>query len=382
MTTGFETKAALKKEVKTGTYPGAVIALGADDGIPFLSEGIKKTLVRQVDATLDGKASIKDSDITGEFYAGPLDVGGRYRGLDKILAFAMGFENPQSPTIIEAGKAFKHLYELDEILATQGWLAGEGWLAGGGLIAGDKKVRRGTFGIEKGVSIWEYQSLMFNDFTIKFNVKDDKNTVQLSLNAVAYNQDRASSVNTSSSTWTVPAAPSILMPGECVVRIAPYSAGGLVSGDSIGITEGEIVVEPNLVTDEQTTASGLKIEEPINDGLRAVKGSFKYNRYQNNDNLDRYDSQTLMMMDIKCTGGIIAGATSDPWQFNIYVPEFRFSDVQAPVGGAGRIGVPNSWIAERPSTLSLPTGFPTPIKYSEIFIETQNDLSVNILTVN
>ena len=48
-TSGSETKAALKKEVKTGTYPGAVIALGANDGIPYLSEGIKKTLARQVD---------------------------------------------------------------------------------------------------------------------------------------------------------------------------------------------------------------------------------------------------------------------------------------------------------------------------------------------
>ena len=381
-TVGFETKAAFQKEVKTGTYPGTVIAVGANDGIPFLSESIQKTIQRQMSASLDGGPSIEGSDITGEFFAGDLTLEGRYRGLDSFIASAMGFEGPDSPSEIEAGIAYKHLYELDEILATQGWLAGEGWVSGDGLICGDKKIRRGTLCFEKSVSIWEYQSAMINGMTIRFNVKDNVSTVQFLFNVVAYDLDRASSTNPSSTSWTIPAAPTIVMPGELVLRLAEYAAGGLVSGDAVRITDGEIVLESNLLTDEQTTASGLKIEEPVNDGIRVVRGSFNLSRYQSDDFIGNWDDQDLMMMDVKCTGDVIPTASSATWQMNFYMPRLRLDNVQSPISGPGKIPQSISWVAERPSSLSLPTGFPSPTKYSELLIEAQNDLSTNFFTTN
>jgi hypothetical protein len=373
MTTGagFSSKFAWAKEGDQSDY-GTPIECGANDQIPVLTEGVAQDVQKELDNVIRNKAGYGGSDVIGRLLGGDVSIEAVYRGLESIICSALGFCNySASPELIAAG-VYKHTFEPANNLHTQHWLAGDGILAGSGYLAGDQKVRRGTLVVDKRVSLWEYISTMVQTMTIKGNSKG----VTIDCTMLPYNLDRASAVNTTSASWSIPNDDweSILFQ-DMVLWINDYSAiTALDSDDAIGISEFEIKIENNL-GQVQDSQSGLYIAEPRRTAKRRVTGSFTFPRYENDDFLDDLSDQSELMAMMRFTGSEI-GATGEYHMFWIWLPTIKFDTVDAPVSGPGLIPVTHTFTAEIPD--AAPAGFPTQAT-QEIIIQVQNDNSVNPL---
>jgi len=368
---GFSSKAAWEKEDKQSSY-GTVIACGADDQVPLVNEGLNREIEKELDNVIRYKAGYGQSDVLGKLVSGPVTIEAVYRGIEAILAAALGFcDYSASPEEITTG-VYKHTFELAENLHTESWAAGDGILAGSGYLAGDNKVRRGTFCIDKSVSVWEFASAMINAMTLR----GDSKGVRLDLDLLPYNLDRASATNPNCSSWSIPDDDwlSVLFQ-DMVLWIDDYSEStALSSADAVGISEFEIKLENNLRV-EKDSQSGLYIAEPVREDKRKVTGSFTFPRYESDDFLDKLDAQSAMMAMMKFTGSEI-GATGYYRTLWIWLPTIRFDKVDAPLGGPGMISVTHSFTAEIPS--AAPAGFPTQAT-KEMVIQLQNDYSTNPL---
>jgi hypothetical protein len=310
------------------------------------------------------------SDIISKGVSGSIEIEAVYRGIESILAAALGICNySASPATLAAG-VYKHTFELAENLHGESWAAGDGVLAGSGLLAGDMKVRRGSLCIDKTVSIWEHISTMIQAITIK----GDSKGLRITLEMIPYKLDRASAVNTASTTWDIPGTDwlSILFQ-DMVLWIADYSADtALDSGDAIGINAFEIKLQNNMKV-ERDSLSGLYIAEPRRDGKRQVTGSFTIPRYESDAFLADMDDQTAKMAMLKFTGSQI-GSTGYYRTFWTWLPTLKFDKVDAPISGPGLIPVSHTFTAELPA--AAPAGFPTEAT-KELLMQLQNDLSTN-----
>lgn len=368
---GFSSKTAWKKEDKQGAY-GTPIQCGASNQQPLINEGLAREIEKELDNVIRYKAGYGASDIMGKLVNGPISIEAVYRGIESFIVSALGFSNySASPETVAAG-VYKHTFELSDNLHTDSWAAGDGILAGSGYLAGDNKVRRGTLCIDKSVSIWEFISTMINAITIH----GDSKGVSLDLELIPYDLDRASAVNTSSVSWSIPGTDwlSILFQ-DLVLWIDDYSDSvALTSDDAVGISDFEIKIENNLAI-VQDSLSGLLIAEPRREEKRLVTGSFTFPRYENDTFLNDLDAQNAMMAMLKFTGSEI-GATGYYRTFWIWLSTLKFDKVDAPMGGPGLIPVTHTFTAEIPA--ALPSGFPTQAT-KEMVIQIQNDYATNPL---
>jgi hypothetical protein len=368
---GFSSKTAWRKEGAQSAY-GEVIECVAGDQAPLITEGIAREITKELDNVIRYKAGYGASDVTGKGAAGPGVFEGVYKGIESLIASAMGFCNySESPETIAAG-VYKHTFELSEHLRTESWAAGDGILAGSGYLAGDNKVRRGTLCIDKSVSIWEFASVMIQAVTIK----GDSKGVRFEFDLLPYDLDRASAVNDSSAAWSIPDLDwTPILFGDMAMWLDDYSAvSELTADDAMGISEFEIKLENHLKV-ERDSLSGLYIAEPRREAKRLVSGSFTVPRYESDDLLAKLDAQDPMMAMLRFTGAEI-GATGHDRACWIWLPTIRFDAIDAPLGGPGLIPVKHTFTAEIPA--AAPAGFPAQAT-KELVIQVQNDLDTNPL---
>lgn len=368
---GFSTKTAWRKEDTQADY-GEVIECGADQQIPLISEDLSFNVEKDPDNVVRYKAGQGAAYVTRKGVAGPANLECVYRGLESIFASACGLCNySESPKTMVAG-VYKHTFELDENIGTKSWAAGDGILAGSGYLAGDNKVRRGTLCIDKSVSIWEFASAMINSITIH----GDSKGVRVDLDLVPYNIDRASAVNTASTTWSIPDDDweSVLFQ-DMAIWIDDYSeVTALTSADAVGVSEFSITLNNNLKI-YQDSVSGLHIAEPRREGKRQVTGSFTFPRYESDDFIDKLTGDDPMMAMIRFVGSEIAstGYYRTLW---IWLPNLKFDKVDAPVSNSGLLSVTHEFTAFLPD--AAPAGFPTQAT-KEMLIQLQNDYDTNPL---
>lgn len=366
---GFSSKTAWKREALQSDH-GAPSACGAGDQAPLISEALNPDLTKEPDNAIRSKAGAGAADVTGRGVQGSIEIEAVYRGIESILATALGFCNyAASPATIAAG-VYKHTIELAENLHAESWEAGDGVLAGSGLLAGDKKIRRGTLCIDKTVSIWEHASAMIQTLTIN----GDSKGIRISLELIPYGLDRASAVNVSSAAWDIPGTDwlSILFQ-DLVLWIGDYSTvSALDSGDAIGINALEIKLENKLKV-ERDSLSGLYIAEPKRDGKRVVTGSFTIPRYEHDNFLDDLDAQTAKMAMLKFTGSQI-GVTGYYRTCWIWLPTLKFDKGDATIKGPSLVPLTCTFSAELPAGAAA--GFPIQAT-KEMLIQIQNDLSTN-----
>lgn len=367
---GFSTLAAWAREDKQSAY-GVVATCGAEQQLPMISEAIEYKIDKAYDEAVRNQAGMGESEITGKQAAGPLSLRGCYRGLESVLASALGLCKYDSPATIAAG-VYKHDFIPDEDLARAGWAAGDGVLAGGGLLAGDKKVRAATVCVDKTVSVWENASVMVQTMTLKGTSKG----VFIDLDVQARDQLRATADNPDSSTWSI--VDDDFLPvlfGDLTLWVGSFSTSvALDSSNAIGVSEIEIKLD-NKLKIEQTSTSGLFFAEPARDGLRQVSGSFKLPRYENDDFLDALDAAAPLMAMLKFTGSAI-GVTGHNRTLWIWLPRFTLDQAPAPTSGPGLVTMQLNFTAELPS--QAPAGMPTNAT-KELLIQLQNDYATNPL---
>ena len=107
---------------------------------------------------------------------------------------ALGFEHPDnSPAQLGGEAAYAHLFELDDALSDQAYVAAERAAFSGD----DRKVRRGQIGIKKQVTDWVFGSCMVNKMTISGNPTET--TIEFEL--IPYDLYQGSY---NSAAWTMP----------------------------------------------------------------------------------------------------------------------------------------------------------------------------------
>jgi hypothetical protein len=368
---GFSSKAAWKKEGSQSAY-ASPITCGANDQIPFLTEGIEEDIAKEPDNTIRNKAGAGESIITEINNAGPIIIEAVYRGIESLFVSGLGFcHYTNSPALIATG-VYKHAIELAELLHTEGWYAGDGILAGSGYLAGDQKVRRATLCFDKKVSIWEFASAMIQAFTLRGESKG----VYLDLDLLPYGCDRASIVNPNSNAWSIPNDDwrSILF-GDLDCWIGDYSESTpLTSDNAIGISKFEIKLENNLSNDRDSI-SGLYIAEPKRNAKRRITGSLTIPRYENEAFLDDLDSQAKLMAMFRFTGPQI-GSTGYYNTLWVWLPTIKIDKGSVPIGGPALLTKQITFSAELPTGLAA--GFPSQAT-KEMLIQIQNDLNTNPL---
>ncbi len=268
---GILTKAGFWKDPQTSSYPyiGWTFPLANSHGVPIMSEGITREKETEEDATLQGRAGLKKSDTVGISVSGPIDLQAKYMSIGRLICMAMGFENPNDPGATyhgspeAVGTKYKHVIELDEELATQGWLLNEERLpsgsGGGTWTASDQKVRRGLIGIAKQISDWLVYSAMVQKMTIKITA----NRININFEFIGYNQAR---VDAQSSNWDLPTYQTNIIWPDLEVKIGSVD-GTTYAWAEIGIKEATIELNNNLDV-VRDTQSGLYITEPSRQGKR------------------------------------------------------------------------------------------------------------------
>jgi hypothetical protein len=255
----------------------------------------------------------------------------------------------------------------------------EAWRTGEFTTAADSdlKVRAGTLAIDKDVDIWEYNAVMVNGMTISGDMSGDDQGVNISFDIIARSLDRDSSINTTPSTWNYTFREKVMM-SDLDFRMDAYSdSASLDSNDVYGIQAFEINYANNLLI-QMDSESGTKIVEPTGTGRRDVTGSFTFGRYTADTFLDDMNSDTVMMADLKFTGGVFTGTSA--YQFNIYLPSFKFVNAAVNVAGPEVFPWTLDWRAQKPAGAA--SGFPAEIvsgDYKEIQIEMQNQITTNLI---
>lgn len=336
---GVTSKAAFKKDPKTSDFPKTdwdANDIASGDQVPFINESMISDHVVENDPTVQGSAGRKKADIITKNVAGGLSLQGRYNNIGRLIACAMGFENPNtggatyggSPETVD-GK-YKHLIELDNNLHREAWLGEAGrhtsGTGTGTWYAGDKKARSGVLAFKKDVNDWKYHSVMVN----RMVVRGELNQVTIDLDLVGYSHSRGSY---NSANWTLASDQrNVILPGVLSAEI---------SGDSIGITRFEIALD-NQLQIVQDSDSGLYIKEPVRNGKRIITVGFDFARYTADTYLDVLDADTEKYMSFVFSDGY--------YNLGFYFSALKFESIEAPITGSEVISMKHTAIPYIPDS--------------------------------
>jgi len=117
-----------------------------------------------------------------------------------------------------------------------------------------------------------------------------------------------------------------------IYQAVPDSFAAFDSGDQVGFNSLSWTLENNLATDDQDSESSSKILEPERNDMRSITGSIEIPRYEDDDKVKAVNGFTTYAMHLKFTGDLIGGANYE--ELNVYFPQIKFTNVQAPIGGA------------------------------------------------
>jgi len=123
---------------------------------------------------------------------------------------------------------------------------------------------------------------------------------------------------------------STIISSNVGARINDYT---LDSGDEVAFSEFEITFERNQRLEEQTNASGTAQIEPNEAGKFNVTGSFTLPTYTSDTFLRNIEPDTTYFADLKFQGSLISG--SEYYEFNIFLPAFKFVDIDVPLAEEG-----------------------------------------------
>jgi hypothetical protein len=366
---GLLSKAAWRKEkglTTASTYPVTPggTDLAANHMIPFSDESVTKNFERSRDPALVGAGGALASSIIGEKCSGSVNGPFRYRGWERMMLCALGFEHPNdSPANLGTGSAYFHLFELDDELMDQAYIAGE---RNAGWPAGDRKVRRGTLGFYKQPNDHVFQSCYINKWTLAVNPQE----VKQSFDVVPYNMVAPGSYNNAN--WTLPSGTDArLLFQQTLVMFGIRSAGvgGMIPLSVSGI---ELSVDNKLKVDDQSTASGKNIVEPCRSDMRETTLKLEFPRYS-----DAYETMiTLMELNAECmcsivfTGPLITGSYYYTWEF--YMPAIWMTADPRNISGPGPLTMSWEFECRRPVTTD---GFAA-TKYNSIRLVKDSELRV------
>jgi len=372
---GILSKAAFKKDAglsPASTYPVTPGAtdMSAGHQVPFTSESIALALERSRDPSLIGSGGATPSDIIGEKAAGSLEARLRYRGLERLMMIAMGFEQPDdSPANLGTGTAYAHLFELDDHLMTEAWAAGE---RDAGAWANDRKVRRGQLGFYRQPNDIVWQSVMVNKMTLSAQPSE----VKMAFDLIGYDKVGPGSYNHAN--WTLPTGSIAQALFTQMTFKLGLRAGGAGSLSTIGVSNLELALDNKLKGDDQDTDSGANIIEPCRSDMRDVTLKVEFPRYNSSWEalLTLMESNTEMSAMIEFTGPQISGSYYYKWQF--FLPSLWLTKAVNPIDGPGPVKMSWEFVAARPNGTDIfESGY-----YNSIRLIKDSELRVMCINAN
>lgn len=344
---GFKSKAAFKKDpglnatVPTGlkAYPHTPGAtdMAANHQIPYTSESFTKAIERSFDPALVGGQYISPAPIVAEDCSGSLGGRLRWRGWERLILMAMGFEHADNSAVQQGGvSAYAHLFELDEALMDRAFAGTEKTAP----HANDRKVRRGQFGISKQVEDWVWNSVMFDKMTIAGSPTE----TSIEFDGTAYGLYLGSY---NSGNWALPSGSA----AQALFRQSTIRLGLRSGGDPPTLIEPssfELTLENNLKTDDRTTESGVQIIQPDRENFRTVTLKLEWPRYTSG----RDTEMALADLDSEMACSIVFDGpeidTGEDYRIGFFMSSLQFTGYGAPIDSAGPIKTTYEFAAGRP----------------------------------
>jgi len=349
---GFRQALALDKAATWNT----AVALGASDGILFLSGQAKRSATVQVDESR-GIAFSKDGT------AGPIDCSAsyvfdfRYEGMDKLIAYLMGIAG--APTVQGATTAYKNTY----------------------------KWSTDTYGLFLTVAknmiafIEEVPTAKVSKISLTGEV--GAKPLQLTIDVIGSNREVASAVNTlatfASVTLPTGADRNPVMFSQTVFRMNDQGSTALGSGDQIYPSKFTLTIDRKLkgayTGAYRTTGNNPQdlIDEPVAEGLPEIKLNLEFPTLTANTYLAALGSDSRKKLDITCTGGLIAGTYY--YQHQLQFPHLQLVTAD-PTDDQGRIKQPLEFLVHGASTAPTGmTGITDPLWWTVINTRTTDPLA-------
>jgi Phage tail tube protein len=382
---GHNVKAAIGRPTTNSDYDN--VASAPTNQIPLRSEGMTNSPVIDREESVIGAAGTQSVETVGYNVSGNANTEAWFEGLEYLFHAALGFECPTvyvgaygtgaggSPALDTATSpdAFVHVFECDENLHREGWLAGERAASSGSSgdaeywRVTDQKIRSFDFGINKTVPtsyVHEYLGCMVNSMSL--STTPGKVTLDWSL--VGRKHERDSAMNYSN--WALPDSMERALFSGLEFRVG---AVGATLTTTYPVQEFTLNLENNLDSSfaASSTASGMYIQEPIRGDNRAVAGSIKLARFSDSDWQDWMDGETDIQIHAIFTGPSIDGSTL-PYKMEFVLPKCRVLKAEFPVGGPGVITGAIEFEAIKPDStqtwLTTLLGGVTQIKDNELLV--------------
>ena len=300
----------------------------------------------------------------------PLPV--TYAGLEPLWTCALGYQAKRIsgtvyPATITAG-AYRHRFEIDNVLQAEHWTTADGWESGDGLTSGQRKTRRLTLaGTIGDVSAWEWLSAMVGQLDLQVQAGQ---AMQMTLSFVAGSLDETPAANTLAAlqALTVPTAARVFW-HQSVLRLATYSSSVVLdSDDIIACSQFRLTLDNALDVPYSERISQAPDEPGRGERPPTIRGTLTVPRYTADTLLSAQRAGTAHMMDLIFTGGQI-GATGQTYTLELYLPMLYFTTASPVWNNAGVISQTLAFEAVAPSTAAA--GMPTTIHATPLIVQCQ-----------
>lgn len=305
----------------TNSWGGAALACGALDGIKVLAAPLQANKQLIPNMSIQGRSTQTKNDkgnlvIQGDVFSAEL----AYEGFERALAGVMGTAG--APATVDTS-ARLHKFRIKDALETWWTLAYE---------------------LVKDTLVYEFNTILLTGFSIK---SSQGGRIELTIRGIGHDFSDASVINTTTTidTITVPAnSVQAALFRHLVARLNDESAGALGASDVRYISAFEINVDRNLQLDF-TTEFGDKTSMPIppasGDAFTKVTGSITFSQLDTaspggSTGLPAKQlAGTSQKIDIVATGDNLAGAATQKYGMNLYLPSIQFGDGKPHFGGLG-----------------------------------------------
>jgi hypothetical protein len=305
----------------TNSWGGAALACGALDGIKVLASPLQGNRQLIANMSIQGRSTQSKSDkgnliIQGDVLSAEL----AYEGFERVIAGVMGTAG--APTTVDTN-ARLHKFRIKDALEWWWTLAYE---------------------IVKDTLIYEFNTVLLTGFTIKAS---QGGRWEITVRGIGHDFSDASAINTTTTidNITVPAnSVQAALFRHLVLRLNDESAGALGASDVRYISGFEINVDRNLQLDF-TSEFGDRTSMPISpangDVFTKVTGSITFSQLDTaspggSTGLPAKQlSGTSQKIDVVSTGDNLAGAATQKYQMNLYLPSLQMGDGKPAFGNLG-----------------------------------------------
>jgi len=387
MPAGFTGKAGIVREADlfSRLWP-SVSAEAVTQLLPLLSETVNAVNDQESIVTKDGSSIPTSPKLIRKSVDGEIRVDLHYQGLEQFFTMALGHmanrilgvlqpEELFQPEIPEEGPfpgppPYRHIIEIDHTLKQDGWRANDGFLAGDpptgdGLLAGQIKLRRFTFAVLKGGTVWDTKSCMINSMNFEMN----GNSVTASANIIGYEQDFDSTVNAGISSLVCDELKIVFNQGVLAFVPLPNVLGIDTELDSVGdIVSLNFSVNNNLIA-MTTKDTGTSIDEPQKAGVTTIEGTFSLPRFNNLDMITRNRDSVRGKMVMEFLGPPIPLTNNFEYVLRFWFPNVTLTGGEVSLQDGGQIQQNFAFTAHNDEDNLDPPGFPTTTRQNSLAIE-------------